>query len=401
VFAINTDGTGFRILHNFAGGSDGANPVGGLILSSNTLFGTTSQTREVGYGTVFSIQTNGSKFTTLYAFSGGGDGSRPYGKLVLEGNVLYGTTAGGGDFGKGVVYAINTDGTGLTTLYSFSGGSDGSLPWCDLLLSGNNTLLGTTPLGGSANEGTAFAISTDGSGFTNLYSFTPTSGPSATNSDGSHPSAGLVSSENTFYGAASMGGSGGEGTLFKVNADGTSFTSLYSFTATSNSTNSDGATPGGYEDAGLTLSGNTLYGTAPNGGSSGNGTAFAVKTDGTGFTVLHSFSGGSGGASPNGGLIFWGNTLYGTTYQNSNAAGSGSGTVFSISLAVNPPQLTITPSESNVILTWPTTGFTLQSTTNLISPVWATNLPAPVIVNGQNTVTNLALGTQQFFRLSQ
>jgi hypothetical protein len=66
-----------------------------------------------------------------------------------------------------------------------------------------------------------------------------------------------------------------------------------------------------------------------------------------------------------------------------------------------PPQLAIIRSEANVILTWPTNaaGFILQSTTNLVSPVWNTNFPAPVVVNGQNTVTNPTSGTQKFFRL--
>jgi hypothetical protein len=70
---------------------------------------------------------------------------------------------------------------------------------------------------------------------------------------------------------------------------------------------------------------------------------------------------------------------------------------------LGPPQLTIIPSGPYVLLTWPTkaTGFTLQSTTNLSSPIWTTNLPAPVVVNGLNTVTNSISGTQQFFRLSK
>jgi hypothetical protein len=67
------------------------------------------------------------------------------------------------------------------------------------------------------------------------------------------------------------------------------------------------------------------------------------------------------------------------------------------------PHLTIVGSEANIILTWPTnaTSFTLQSTTNLVSRAWTTNSPAPVVVNGQNTVTNHIPSTQQFFRLSQ
>jgi len=65
--------------------------------------------------------------------------------------------------------------------------------------------------------------------------------------------------------------------------------------------------------------------------------------------------------------------------------------------------LTIIRSAANVILTWPTNaaGFTLQSTTNLgSSAVWTTNSPAPVVVNGQNTVTNPISGAQQFYRLA-
>ena len=68
------------------------------------------------------------------------------------------------------------------------------------------------------------------------------------------------------------------------------------------------------------------------------------------------------------------------------------------------PQLTIIRSGANVLLTWPTnaTGFTLKSTTNLVSStVWTNVSPAPVVVNGQNTVTNPISGARQFYRLSQ
>jgi len=135
---------------------------------------------------------------------------------------------------------------------------------------------------------------------------------------------------------------------------------------------------------------------------------FAVNTDGTGFTTLHSFTAGgtnssgvftnSDGAYPQAGLILSGNTLYGTA---SSGGGSGSGTVFSLFVL---PRLTIISAGEKAILRWPTnyTGFTLQSTTNLgSSAVWTTNSPAPVVVNGQNTVTNPISGTQQFYRLSQ
>jgi len=97
-------------------------------------------------------------------------------------------------------------------------------------------------------------------------------------------------------------------------------------------------------------------------------------------------------------LILSGSTLYGTAHLGGVW---GNGTIFSISL---PPRLTIAPAGANVILTWPTnfTGFTLQSTTNLVSSaLWTTGTPGPIVVNGQNAVTNPISGTQQFYRLSQ
>src|SRR5712671_5671321 len=79
-------------------------------------------------------------FTTLHSFTGS-DGVSSYAGLILSGNTLYGTTYGGGSSGKGTVFAVNTNGTGFTTLHSFIG-SDGANPQAGLILSGN-TLYGT------------------------------------------------------------------------------------------------------------------------------------------------------------------------------------------------------------------------------------------------------------------
>jgi len=399
VFAVNTDGSGFTNLHSFTAlnnstNSDGATPYGGLILASNTLYGTAFYGGGSGKGAVFAVNTDGTDFTNLHSFTGGSDGANPFAGLILSAYTLYGTARGifgGPDYG--MVFAVNTDGSGFTNLHSFTAvnnytNSDGANPFAGLILSGN-TLYGTTFIGGSQGNGTVFAMNTDGTGFTNLHSL-----PGAAN-EGSNPQSRLVLSNNTLYGTTQMGGSSiFGGTVFKVNTDGTGFTNLYNFTG-----GSDGANP----SAGLVLSGGTLYGTTPYGGNSGNGTVFAVNTDGTGFTNLYHFTGGSDGANPYAGLILSGNTLYGTAYYGGS---SGNGTVFSLSFA---PQLTIIPSGANVILTWPTNaagfdyaGFTLQSTTNLVSPsVWTSVVPGPIVVNGQYAVTNPSSGTQQFYRLSQ
>ena len=436
----------FTNLHSFTGGSGGAEPVAGLILSGNTLYGTAVYGGSSGSGTVFAVNTDGTGFTNLHSFTGGSGGDHPYAWLILSGNTLYGTAEAGGSWGAGTVFAVNTDGTGFTNLDNFTDGSDGANPLAGLILSGN-TLYGTAQLGGSSGNGTVFAVNTNGTGFTNLHSFTLGSGsyPNITNSDGAYPYAELILSGNTLYGTALHGGSSGVGTVFAVNTNGTGFTNLHSFTG-----GSGGAIPWA---GGLILSGNTLYGTAYQGGSSGNGTVFAVNTDGTGFTNVHSFTGGSGGANPYDSLILSGNTLYGTVYGTANrGVSSGNGTVFAVNTdgtsftnlhslnggsdGANPvaglilsgntlygtalnggssylgtvfalslvPTLGIVQAGNQVVLSWPTwaPNFTLQSTTNLVSPaVWNTVSPAPVIVNGNNTVTNPISGSQKFYRLSQ
>ncbi len=284
----------------------------GLVLSGNTLYGTA----EMGgggvgglgyYGTVFAVNTDGTDFTALYGFTDGTGGDEPYSALVLSGNTLYGTAEIGGASGDGAVFAVHTDGTGFTNLYSFtetngSAGlnSDGANPYAGLILSGN-TLYGSAYYGGSSGQGTVFAVNTDGTGFTNLHSFRD-------GSDGANPEGVLLLSGNTLYGTAYDGGSSGTGTVFAVNTNGTGFAILHGFKAIVNGGNSDGAYPQGV----LILSVNTLYGTAGDGGSTGNGTVFALNTNGTGFRILHSFTGNDDGANPVSGLILSGNTVYGT-----------------------------------------------------------------------------------------
>jgi uncharacterized repeat protein (TIGR03803 family) len=232
-------------------------------------------------------------FTTLHSFTAldqtyftNSDGSHPQAGLILSGNIFYGTTRDGSSLGYGTVFAVNTNGSGFTNLYIFTGGNDGANPEAGLILSGN-TLYGTAHRGGSSGLGTVFAVNTDGSAFRQLHSFTARSGAFLTNSDGAFPVGRLILSGNALYGTATVGGSSGEGTVFKVNTNGTGFTNLHSFTALDQTyhTNGDGAVP----EAGLIISGNTLYGTAGYGGSGGSGTVFAINTDGTGFTNLYTF----------------------------------------------------------------------------------------------------------------
>lgn len=273
VFKINIDGTGFSTLHSFGAffgyiNSDGANPHAGLVLSSNILYGTAQNGGASGNGTVFKINTDGNGFAVLHSFTPrdlpppytNGDGAFPSSGLVLSGDVLYGTTAQGGDTGAGTTFKVQVDGTGFTILSGIASGSS-------LLLSGS-TFFGT--------KGALFKFNTDGTGFTNFYTFTPTgySPPdNYTNGDGQIPN-GLILFGNTLFGTANAGGLTGSGTIFRVNTDGTGFTNLHNF----------GEPPGYSPDgcfpyAGLVLSGDALYGTAFSCGDApgGNGTVFSFS----------------------------------------------------------------------------------------------------------------------------
>jgi uncharacterized repeat protein (TIGR03803 family) len=154
-----------------------------------------------------------------------------------------------------------------------------------------------------------------------LHSFTD--GPA----DGSFPFGSLVLAGSTLYGMTQTGGTSGGGTVFRIGTDGSGFGLLHSFA----SGPGDGARPRGD----LTLSGSTLYGMTGLGGSSALGTIFGIETDGTGYSVLHSFAGGPGdGANPEGSLIILGSTLYGMTAVG---GASNRGVVFSFPIAVPEP----------------------------------------------------------------
>ena len=81
-------------------------------------------------GTVFKINPDGNGFNILHSFqSGPNDGSSPVGSPAISGGVVYGMTSQGGTANLGVVYRMNTDGTGYQVIHSFTGtATDGDTP---------------------------------------------------------------------------------------------------------------------------------------------------------------------------------------------------------------------------------------------------------------------------------
>ncbi|HSS44360.1 MAG TPA: choice-of-anchor tandem repeat GloVer-containing protein, partial [Thermoanaerobaculia bacterium] len=124
------------------------------------------------------------------------------------------------------------------------------------------------------------------------------------NSAGLSPEARLIQgTDGNLYGTIPYSRANGYGTIFKIDINGTTLTTLHSFAY------SDGAYPWGGLIQG---SDGKLYGTTLQGGASGKGTIFKIDTNGSTLTTLHSFD-GSDGAAPNAG-VFQGadGNLYGT-----------------------------------------------------------------------------------------
>jgi uncharacterized repeat protein (TIGR03803 family) len=328
----------YNILHSFGSQSrDGYGPATDLVLAGNTLYGATLSGGTNGNGTIFKINTDGSGYQILLSLTNG-----PIeGGMVLIGDTLYSTTYTGGANDNGSIFKIDTNGSGYAELHSFEAtvpsafgtNSDGNRPQGDLVTDGN-TLYGTAQLGGPSGNGTIFKINTDGSGFTVIKAFSPTflgtnnvSGnpivTSGTNLDGARSVGSLVLDGGTLYGTTYKGGVS-NGVVFSVETNGDNYTVLKYFpgiTGPPNAgTNTDGAAP----IAGLTLNGDTLYGTTVGGGAESLGVVFTLKTNGTGFANLHDFL-VADGAFPRNSLLLDGATLYGTT-----AAGgiTNRGTIF-------------------------------------------------------------------------
>ena len=394
VFKINTDGSNYTNLYIFTNGSDGATPVSSLSLYANILYGTAEYGGTNGSGTIFAVNTNGGNFTSLHAFSqliydintgysANSDGANPAANMVRCGNILYGATKSGGGFGNGTLFKINLDGSGFTNFYTFTGldnngnNLDGAHPQGGLILS-DNTLYGTAFGGGTNGFGTVFAIGTNGADFTTVHNFTTTDFNNA-NPDGALPAAGLIWGNGMLYGTTEYGGTNGAGTIFRVNADGSDFATLHHFDSSSVG---DGANA----YAGMILSGGTLYGTTDSGGQAGYGTVFAINTDGTGFTLLHNFSLVNDGSSPQAGLALSGNTLYGTA----SGGGSSAGTAFALSLG--PIPLNNQLSSTNMNFSWGNPGFSLQSAPDVTGP-WSD------VPGASSPYTVPLTSPQQFFRL--
>ena len=213
VFEVTPDGIE-TVLHAFAGGADGENPVGSLVRDSEgNLYGTTGQDGAGCCGTVFQLTPSETE-NILFSFNfSDGTGPGPNRLVRDAGGNIYGTTSGGGASGGGTIFKIAADGT-ESTLYNFTGGADGFAPYGGVIRDAKGNLYGT------AFQGAGIDCNDDGCG--TMYVLTPAGKFQVLHTftggrDGGNPAAGLVMDQaGNLYGTTYTGGAHGYGTVFKL-----------------------------------------------------------------------------------------------------------------------------------------------------------------------------------------
>jgi uncharacterized repeat protein (TIGR03803 family) len=288
----------YDVVHNFTGGSDGANPIAGVTLdSAGNIYGTTSAAGRKGFGTVYRLVRSGPNwlFYLVYTFNGltqnSTDGSAPYSRVVIgPDGFLYGTTHSGGNgqgckalHGCGTVYSVKPKPGNIwvpweeTVLYQF-GTYDGSNPdYGDLVFDQAGNLYGTTRNGGAYLQGAVYKLTPSGGTWSEqvLYSF-------AGSPDGSAPFSGPIFDQaGNLYGATNAGGAKGWGTAYQLKPSGPPWTEniLHNFQG-----GSDGIAPTGgvvFDPAG------DLYGATQTGGAGGGGTVFELTPQSSGSWSLN------------------------------------------------------------------------------------------------------------------
>jgi uncharacterized repeat protein (TIGR03803 family) len=333
-YELSPNGTGGwteTVLHNFGNTkqSDGASPESGLVFdSAGNLYGTTYAGGTHGQGAVYQlVKGTSGKWSegVIHNFGGGTDGVNPVGGLAIDpaGN-LFGTTFSGGLYNLGTAFELSPSGSKFvgSVIWNFGVGTDGTNPNGGLVLDSAGNLYGLTANGGAKNYGRAFELSLGVSGWTEI-----TQHDFGHFQDGLYPLGTLVwDSAGNLYGTTSSGGTRGYGTVFEltVGSGGWNSTIIHNFTA-----GNDGWQP---EAEQLALdSAGSVYGTTLQGGSKGLGIVFKLSP-GSGSswteTLMHAFTGGSDGAAPVAGVVVdSGGNLYGAT---SGGGSNSDGIVYKI-----------------------------------------------------------------------
>ncbi len=320
VYELSPNGQGGWIettIYEFQGGSDGSNPISGVILdATGNLYGTTQGGGPNNGGTVFTIAHSAEGWTEsiLGSFPNETLGQGPNG-LVFDGaGNLYGTTYEGGtncgNQGCGTVFELSPTDNGWiqTVLYNFNQQPDANYPSSSLVFDNFGNLYGTTQGGGAYGYGSVFMLKHLSSGWKESVLWNFTSGE-----DGATPLSVLVY-KNALYGTTVSGGNFNVGTIFELTPalGNWNINVIHTFT---------GGNDGGIPFAGLLKAGNNLYGTTFLGGLHEYGTVFQLRSQSDGTWnehVIYNFTGGNDGGNPSNQLMAGPGSLFGTTFNIPN-----------------------------------------------------------------------------------
>lgn len=316
------------LLHFGPPTTHGTTPRGGVLEASDgKLYGTTRRGGADNSGVVYSINRDGSGYTVLHQFSTSASGNFPRGGLLLGNDgLLYGTTELGGTNNAGIAYRIDRTGNGFQVIRHFGGSAIlPSYPLGGLLQLGDGRIYGTTYGGGDSRNraGTVYRMQPDGSSFEPLAAF------GNDEFDGFNPNGPLIqASDGRLYGILKHEGlysnTGGQGAIYSVPTNQAGVLVFHHFGQTTNSPN----LPSGRLFEGT--DGN-IYGTAEKIGANFSGVLYRVGKNGSGFTVLHSFTNGSDGDRPVVGVVQRPDgKLYGVADQHGTGTQGQFGTLYSI-----------------------------------------------------------------------
>jgi hypothetical protein len=167
VFSMNPDGSGFASLYTVTGAT-----LYGLVQGSDgRLFGVANNKSQ---SELFALTTDGATYTVLHTFIGSGNEPTQAPLIIGNDGRVYGTAGGTPNGGIVTAFAINTDGTGFTTLFTFPNfaiGSGESVNPLGVIQGDDGRLYGTNEGGLNGTSGTVFALNTDGTGYTELHTF--------------------------------------------------------------------------------------------------------------------------------------------------------------------------------------------------------------------------------------
>jgi uncharacterized repeat protein (TIGR03803 family) len=321
----------FKTIYTFQDQSDGLQPAGSFVIANNTIYGGTAGSFAMGHftcytpacGTAFSFDLSSAKLKTIYAFAENETlGFFAFSGVTQVGSLLYGINWNDDGYGNGLIFSVDPA-TGKEQTVSVIPSSLPNIPPFPGPISYNNQLYMIYTGGGDPQGGHNYG---------GILQIDPTSGEQTSlyefqgqAGDGWYPLVPPIAANGKLYGVTTYGGAHTYGTVWQFDLTSGKESVLYSFT---------GGTDGKWPAGGLVADGTMLYGTEGWGGK-GFGSVWSLDTSSGSFSTLHAMNGGTEGGDP--GALTINN---GKIYVSSLEGGTGDwGTLTSMDMSTGKTKL--------------------------------------------------------------